>query len=151
MKKFFIISLFLLITSFSIEAQNAIGIRLGPYNGITFKHGMGSANNLEILLSSYSHDNSWILTGLYEWQQPLEGDFDWFIGIGGHIGHYDYKKYYYGYDDGNYFGADFILGIEYNFSSVPFNISADWKPSFNFGGYERHGYDGGALSIRYKF
>jgi len=153
MKKVIIISLFLTILALGVNAQNAIGIRLGPYNGITFKHAMGSANNLEVLLSTYSQDNSWTLTGLYEWQQTLDGDFDWFIGLGGHIGHYDYNKYYYNKDNynGNYFGADFIIGIEYNFPSVPFNVSADWKPVFNLGGYQRYGYDGVALSIRYKF
>jgi hypothetical protein len=48
-------------------------------------------------------------------------------------------------------GVDGILGLEYNFSEVPINISIDWKPAFNLVGYSRFFGDGGALSLRYIF
>ncbi len=168
MKKIILISLLFLFTALAVKVDaqsNAIGIRMGYYNGLTFKHGMGGQNNLEILATWYERYGSWSATFLYEWQQPLTAlgipNLDWLIGIGAHIGQYDYGRYYYKYDKNyyndptyhadrrTYFGADLILGLEYNFPSVPFNISLDWKPAFNFG--YGHGWDGIALSFRFKF
>ncbi|HHX31837.1 MAG TPA: hypothetical protein GX712_04540, partial [Bacteroidales bacterium] len=45
-----------------------------------------------------------------------------------------------------------IGGLEYIFPSAPFNVSLDWKPSFNFtNGYNDYWFSGIALSLRYTF
>jgi len=48
-------------------------------------------------------------------------------------------------------GIDGILGLEYNFKEIPFNIGIDWKPMIDLGGSSGFYGDGGAISIRYIF
>jgi hypothetical protein len=78
---------------------------------------------------------------------------NFYYGIGGHIGFWD-GRYYWNYNnDRNYtvIGIDGILGLEYNFKEIPFNLSIDWKPAFNLNDSSGFWGDGGAISIRYIF
>jgi len=159
MKYRFLIIIAILIFAFqSSHAQynNALGVRLGTYNGLTFKHGFGSQKYFEGLLTSRWH--GWQLTALFEYEGAISGasGLFWYVGIGAHVGQFD-NYYYYNknvkYNQGDsqtYLGLDAILGIEYKFQSAPFVIALDWKPQTNFGGYGFWG-DGGALSVRYVF
>ncbi len=159
MKKLFLLILMIGTFSFVAEAQNyrtGLGARLGPFNGITVKHFVSPSNAIEGIASF--RWRGFTVTGLYEWQRPINGaaGLDYFLGIGGHISSVDPDSYwkYYKYDDGPYdhyftvIGVDFIAGLEYTFAEVPFNVGLDWKPAINFGGY-RWWADGLALSIRY--
>lgn len=160
LKLFLFAALFSLIT-FAGNAQEyktGLGLRLGPFNGITVKHFLSQKNALEGIASF--RWNGFIITGLYEWQKGIKGanGLDYFLGLGAHVGSIngnDYYKYYrYNYD--NYrnhltvIGADFIIGLEYTFKEAPFNIGLDWKPAIDFGNYGWWG-DGLALSVRYTF
>ena len=144
-----------LATSQRAEAQynNAIGLRLGPSWGITFKHKMSDAAGLEFLLNS--HGGGYQVTVMYEHHIPVITDgMNFYIGGGGHIGYYDGNSKNNGWDtndEGVFIGADGILGLEYTFSEVPINLSLDWKPAFNFVGNTGFWGDGGALSVRYAF
>lgn len=142
------------------QAQNyntAVGARLGYFNGITLKHFVSESNALEGIASF--RWNGFIITGLYEWQKPIRGaqGLDYELGLGAHIGAWGDRDNKF-WDDGDgpldesftIVGLDFIAGLEYTFAEVPFNVSLDWKPAFNFGGYRWWG-DGLALSIRYTF
>ena len=131
--------------------KTAFGARLGYDNGLTLKHFMAPATAVEGLL--YFSKNYFVLTGLYEYQQPLPGapGLDWYVGIGAHLGslHGKVKK-----EHKSYFlaGADLIGGLEYTFPTAPFNVSLDWKPSFNFvNDYNDGWYYGLALSLRYTY
>jgi hypothetical protein len=91
---------------------------------------------------------------LYEIHNPAF-DIDrlnWYYGVGGHIGFWD-GKYDDRFDAGNntVIGIDGILGLEYNFKEIPFNLSLDWKPALNLVGSSGFWGDGGAISIRYIF
>jgi hypothetical protein len=55
------------------------------------------------------------------------------------------------YDSGGIIiGADAIIGLEYFFEEIPFQISLDYKPMINLtgGGWL---YNDAALALRYKF
>jgi hypothetical protein len=145
-----------LATSQRAEAQydNAIGLRLGPSWGITFKHKLSDAAGLEFLLNS--HWGGYQVTAMYEHHIPVITDgMNVYFGGGAHVGFYSYNsrydRYWNNYGGGMYVGLDGILGLEYTFSEVPINLSLDWKPAFNFLGNTGFWGDGGALSVRYAF
>lgn len=136
--------------------QNAVGIRGGWYNGITFRHSISESKYLEGIFTS--RWRGFNLTGLYEIQKPLKEDgFDWYYGAGLHIG--SFNRYYY-YDHGNphyldqghvlTLGLDGIIGLEYTFSEIPLNLSLDIHPLIELadGGFWPW-YDA-ALSARFK-
>jgi len=146
--------------------RTAIGVRLGGLtSGLTIKHFTNPTTVLEGILG-FGH-NSFLITGLYEKHYDIasaEG-LKWLYGIGGHVGFFRYRGYYYwvAYDHGNrvYYvsspgtstavaGIDFILGLDYKFRDAPFNIGLDIKPFVDFynGAY---GYFDGALSLRFAF
>ena len=153
-----IAGLFLAITS-TISAQNyrtGIGARVGFFNGITVKHFVSPNNAVEGILN-FRWDGV-IVTGLYEWQNPLPNarGFDYFLGLGGHIGIFD--DYEWDDDDDDFdrddrstiVGVDLILGVEYTFPQAPFTIGLDYKPAFNLIGDNRIWADGLALSLRFN-
>ncbi len=145
----------LLMTAFAttLNAQQyntALGVRLGYDSGVTLKHFFAPASAGEFIFAASPH--YFQLTGLYEYQQPIPGapGLDWYVGLGAHIGgiHKDRDHY----SSSFLLGADLIGGIEYVFPSAPFNISLDWKPSFNFtNSYNDYWFSGFALSLRYTF
>jgi len=154
-KLLFVLFLALFFTS-QMKAQDyntGIGLRGGPASGLTIKHFLDGKKAVEGIFDSRWHGFS--ITGLYEIHaQAFNTErLNWYYGIGGHIGFYDTKYKEWGDHTDNYtvIGIDGILGIEYNFKEIPFNIGVDWKPSFNVFGYSSNWGDGGALSLRYIF
>ena len=155
LKTFLIAALLLAITT-TISAQNyntGIGARVGFFNGITVKHFLNRTNAVEGILN-FRWDGV-IVTGLYEWQYALPNapGFDYYLGVGGHIGVFDD----YEWDDDDYdgtstvVGMDLILGLEYTFPQAPFTIGLDYKPAFNFIGDNHIWADGLALNLRFNF
>jgi hypothetical protein len=135
------------------DYSTGIGLRGGLSNGITVKHFIGSKTAVEGLLAS--RWQGFELTGLFEIHAPAF-DVDrlhWYYGFGGHMGFWNGNNTSWGTPGTSYtvIGIDGILGLEYNFSEVPINLSIDWKPAFNLIGYTGFWADGGAFSIRYIF
>ena len=158
MKKLVITSLFafcLVSIGLAQDYKTGIGLRGGFENGLTIKHFTREKSAYEFILAS--RWRGFEVTGLYEvHNQAFDVErFKWFVGFGGHVGSWngDYTYRYWGEQGTNYTvaGIDGILGLEYSFKEVPFNLSLDWKPAFNFIGYSGFWGDGGALSIRYIF
>lgn len=159
-----LIALFVLIGGLTLtaNAQNdydqAIGLRGGPANGITYKKALGEGTYLEAMASL--RWGGFIVTGLYEITQNLDTQsprFNWYYGFGGHVGFWSgyYNNNLWFDEDRNEFmvvGADGIIGIEYTFEEAPINISADWKPVINLIGADNFaGFNSGAISVRYVF
>lgn len=147
------VSLFFGLTVKAQDYNTGIGLRGGWGTGLTIKHFLGSNSAVEGILDSRWHGLS--ITGLYEIHNQA---FDvkrlnWYYGVGGHIGFWDGKYYRDVNDNSNYtvIGVDGILGLEYNFKEIPFNIGIDWKPVLNLTGTSGFYGDGGAISIRYIF
>lgn len=153
LKKLFFAGLLMAALTTTLNAQSyntAFGVRLGYDSGITLKHFFAPASAGEFILSA--SPRYFQLTGLYEYQQPVPGapGLDWYVGIGAHLGgiHHDKDRY----SNSFLLGADLIGGLEYIFPRAPFNVSLDWKPSFNFtNDYNDYWYSGFALSLRYTF
>jgi hypothetical protein len=139
--------------SYSQDYNTGIGLRGGFGNGVTIKHFIGSKAALEGIIASRWRGLE--LTGLYEiHNRAFDTDrLNWYYGFGAHIGFWDSNNRGWGEHDRSYtvIGVDGILGLEYNFAEIPFNLSVDWKPAFNFYGYSGFWADGGAVSIRYIF
>jgi hypothetical protein len=146
----------------------SLGLRGGYEGGLTFKYFFSPPKAMEILLSRGWGYGGFKLTGLYEIQKGLSPKgLDLYYGFGAHVGSYDGAYYgYYGYYGGGYYdrhgnwhptgyrshyttiGIDGILGLEYQFTEFPLNVSLDIKPFIDL--YDGAGhYLDGALSLRY--
>ena len=155
--KTFLIAAVLFAITTNISAQNyrtGIGARVGFFNGLTVKHRLSQNNAVEGILN-FRWDGV-IITGLYEWQNPLPNaqGFEYYLGIGGHVGFFDdyhwHKKKHKYQDRSTIAGLDLIVGIEYTFPQAPFTIGLDYKPAFNFIGDNHIWADGLALNLRFN-
>lgn len=158
MKQLFI-TLTLFLLSFSSFAQKdynaALGPRLGVGNGLSGKLFLDDKAAVEAIL--FARWQGFNLTGLYEIHKNLgvQG-FNLYYGPGAHIGSFVDNSRTPWFNNNNnqryvVIGVDFIVGLEYNFSEFPVNLSADWKPAFNLVGHNGFWGDTGALTLRYLF
>ena len=148
MKKTVLLTAIIFIFSFSVKAQdtetysNALGVRLGSSvpaikNGITFKHFFGN-NAVEAILS---FGDGTALCGLYELHKPIASvNLQWFIGAGGYIGTSHSTSI---------FGAAGIIGLDYKFTTVPLNLSLDWKPELNL--VSKVGFEASGIGFSARF
>lgn len=140
-------------------SEHALGLRLGDSDGfgaeISYQKSIGRYNRVEVDLGwRYSRNfDAFKLAGVYQWVRTLDGDFNWYYGVGGGLGSVDFADPNLNNDDGMFiFGAGDI-GIEYNFD-IPLLISLDFRPEIGLVGFD--GFDNDfnfdiALGIRYQF
>lgn len=154
LKTFLLTALLFALTS-TVSAQyykTGIGARVGFFNGLTVKHFVNRNNAVEGILN-FRWDGV-IITGVYEWQNRLPNaqGFDYFLGLGGHIGFFNDYDWHDDDDDDRttIVGVDLIIGLEYTFPKAPFTIGMDYKPAFNFIGSNRVWADGLALNLRFN-
>lgn len=167
MKKVFLTAIILVGLSFSAKAQdytNAIGLRLGDNDGfggeVSYQRFLSSANRLEFDLGwrDSEHYDAIKLAGLYQWVWNIDGGFNWYAGVGGGLGSWEYDKdnvpdFAEGDDDsGTFLFVAGDIGIEYNFD-IPLQLSLDFRPEIYFGEDFRDDDFGPdiALGIRYRF
>ena len=158
-KLLFVAGLMLLLAGQDAVAQKnyntALGLRLGPTAGISFKQFVAPRGAFEGILSTRWH--GFMFTGLYEIHHQAfnHPGFNFYYGFGGHVGYWDVGRYRHPwYDtDGKYtaLGVDGILGLEYSFGQLPLNLSIDWKPMFNLVNYTGLWADDVGLSVRIYF
>lgn len=158
MKKMLVIAALVIGFAGFASAQvdgKAIGLRFGGLNGygaeISYQHPLSSSNRLEA-------DLGWNyfgigLVGVYQWVWDLSAladGFNWYAGVGGGLGLYDYG--YTGVARNNAFnlGVAGQVGIEYNFN-IPIQVSLDYRPVFYLLNNGHFSADAVALSVRYKF
>ncbi len=133
------------------DYENSVGLRAGFSNGITLKHFFSTNDAVEgILTLRWGGFN---ITGLYErHQSAFKTNGMYFLyGAGAHIGFYDSNHWLDNHDAVTIIGIDGIIGLEYVFKEIPFNLSLDWKPAINFAGYSGLWGDEIAVSFRYIF
>ena len=163
MKKVLFTVLIIAGAAFAANSQvnpHAIGLRGGAGNNgnggeITYQHGMGDANRLELDLGWNGNNGNgsshMALAGIYHWVMNIDGGFNWFVGPGAQIGSYTNKNN--GNDDGLTLGLGGQIGVEYDFNEngAPILLGLDTRPMFRFiGGNSGFGY-GGALSLKFTF
>ena len=141
------------LVGYTQDYNTGIGVRGGYFNGLTIKHFLGNKAAFEGIISSRWRGLQ--VTGLYEIHNEAfnTSRLKWYYGVGGHIGFWDGNRTKWGDNGTNYtvIGIDGILGMEYSFNEIPFNLGIDWKPSLNLVGYSGYWGDGGAISLRYIF
>ncbi len=169
-----LITLFLIALGTTGNAQvnsKTLGVRVGSSNfgygtELSYQHGLGSANRLELDagLRSNSHYNTLGVSIIYHWVWNIEGGFNWYIGPGGQIGFYSHRDSHH-HGNGHHHDDDFEenglivnvggqIGIEYDFNEhgVPIQLSLDARPMWGLFSTHRSGLGyGGALGIRYTF
>lgn len=139
------------------DYQNAIGGRFGIANGITFKHFIDNRNALDFIVNFRSKKNSYSsfrLVGLYEIHNPIQNaaGLQWYYGAGAGIGSYTEKRKNVNNNETDiYLSVDGVLGLDYKFNGAPFNISLDWKPSFDITPSQGLDFEGVGLSLRFAF
>ncbi len=165
------LTLFLfLIASSYLSAQsisdNALGLRLGDSDGfgaeISYQRLIQRYNRVEIDLGwrdSREYD-AFKLVGIYQWVHHIDGNFNWFWGVGGGFGSVDFDPIPDGGsgepivpDGGLFVFAAGDIGIEYDFD-IPLLLSFDIRPEIGIIGYndfsDNFDFDI-ALGIRYQF
>ncbi|MGC1514011.1 MAG: hypothetical protein WA810_00420 [Maribacter sp.] len=160
--KCFTVIMFLATCSLSAQeiADHALGLRLGDSDGfgaeISYQKALGRSNRLELDLGWRDSRNfdAFKLAGLYQWVRTIEGDFNWYYGVGGGLGSVDFPRRDNDDDDGGLFVfAAGDIGIEYNFN-IPLILSLDFRPELGVAGYNgfsnNFDFDIG-LGIRYQF
>jgi hypothetical protein len=163
MKKLLIFTLAIFCIGFSLKAQvnpHAIGLRLGG-NGdvsgaeLTFQKGLSKVNRLEFDLgfSGNSHQSRFFLAGIYQWDWNITDGLNWYVGPGAGIGVFSYDETY--ENSNNYFNLAFggQIGLEYDFNKLkaPILLSLDFRPMWNFAGYDAGLGWGMALGVRYTW
>lgn len=156
MKKLILICSFLLVAGsaqvFGQDYKTAVGVRAGTPYGLSVKHFVSEPNALEGILSS--RWQGFIVTGLYErvqWTGKYPG-LNWYYGAGAHVGLFDANSPYFDADGyQSVIGIDGVIGLEYTFDEVPFNIGFDWIPSINLAGNTGWAGLNLGLSLRYVF
>jgi hypothetical protein len=140
-------------------SEHALGLRLGDSDGfgaeISYQKSIARYNRLELDLGwrdSRDYD-AFKLAGVYQWVHQLDGNFNWYYGVGGGLGSVDFEPRPNGADGGLFiFGAGDI-GVEYNFD-IPLLLSLDFRPEIGIVGYDdfSDNFDFDiALGIRYQF
>ncbi len=141
-------------------SEHALGLRLGDSDGfgaeISYQKSIGRYNRAELNLGwrDSREFDAFKLTGVYQWVHQLDGNFNWYYGVGGGLGNVDFEPVPDGEDnDGLFVFAAGDLGVEYNFD-IPLLLSLDFRPEIGLLGYD--GFDNGfdfdiALGIRYQF
>lgn len=154
--KLVIAALFILMINSNLKAQDyvdAVGVRAGLSQGISYKHFISTTDALEgILALRWGGFN---ITGLFERHMDafdVDGLY-FYYGAGAHIGFWDGNTSPWFDDNSSYtvIGIDGVVGLEYVFTEIPFNVGLDWKPGFNLIGYTGFWGDELALSFRYIF
>ncbi len=157
MKKALLILVAVMGFAFAANAQsNAIGLRLGYGNEISYQTAMGS-NRLEVdlgTLDSFIYRwgyNYFSLAGTYQWTfgLPVNG-LGWYVGPGAIAG------FFTGTGGGLNIGVGGIIGIDFKIPSVPIQLSADFRPMYPV--FHPKGWDlshlnwwSSCLGIRYTF
>ena len=158
-------SVFFLFATVSLSAQSisehALGLRLGDSDGfgaeISYQKSIGRYNRAEFDLGwrDSREFDAFKLTGVYQWVRPLDGNFNWYYGVGGGLGSVNFKSNpnFDNDNDGLFVFAAGDIGVEYNFD-IPLLLSLDFRPEIGLVGY--NGFDNDfdfdiALGIRYQF
>ena len=140
--------------------KSAIGLRAGFPPAVSFKQFISDQGAIEAFAGFYPFASAynWFTIGaMYQHHFPIgsiEG-FQWYVGGGASMQVWAYK---YALDKDRYgnlsFGLIGVGGVDYKFSQIPLNVSADFMPTVLIGSnlYYTSAFRGYAgASVRYTF
>ena len=145
-------------------SDNALGLRLGDSDGF------GAEISYQRLIQRYKRveiDLGWRdsrefdaikIAGLYQWVYNIDGNFNWYWGVGGGLGSVDFDPIpgeggAETPDGGLFIFVAGDIGVEYDFD-IPLLLSLDFRPEIGLIGYDNFtdNFDFDiALGIRYQF
>ncbi|MCQ2324548.1 MAG: hypothetical protein MJZ53_06900 [Paludibacteraceae bacterium] len=167
MKKIFMLALVAMAgVAFAVAQPRAIGANLGSGLGVSYQHGFGASNMLDVAVNIPVLTKGFGIGGnvTYDWIDPFnapvpwnqKGEWHWCMGVGGAGGCYglfssDAKNRWYA-------GVAGHIGIAYDFW-FPMELSLDYRPTIGVAANEDGGvgfgldglYNGITLGIRYLF
>src|SRR5687767_2466730 len=82
----------------TINGGNQVGLRLGGYSGLSFRHWGARNLGYEISLMGWAPYRGMLASVMVEKNIPLNKGFAFYFGGGGFISNYDYRPYYYKFD-----------------------------------------------------
>ncbi len=156
MKKLFLALVAVFTLSMTANAQNNLGVRIGDVQTLgaelSWQHGLGG-NRLALDLgwASGDHHSAISLTGIYQWTGEIGSGFGWFAGVGARVAFWSWDN---GYGNGD---SEIALalagqaGLEYQFPSIPIQLSLDIRPAFYLIPETHFHWGDIALGIRYIF
>ena len=162
MKKSFILAALMVVfgATMAYAQPRAIGGNIGGGIGLSYQHGFGASNMLDVAIDVPQFWNGAGIGGTvtYDWIDPFgtsvpwneKGEWHWYMGVGGAAGMYGFKA------PVGYVGVAGHIGIEYDFW-FPLQLSLDWRPNIgfvlgkDFHDFNRSGFYGISLGVRYKF
>lgn len=167
--KIFKLFVFLLFTTFFVQGQNiadnALGLRLGDSDGfgaeISYQRLVNRYKRIEIDFGwrDSREFDAFKFTGLYQWVHHIDGNFNWYYGVGAGFGSVDFDPIPgpgnepETPDGGLFLFAAGDIGVEYDFD-IPLLLSLDFRPEIGILGYDdfSDNFDFDiALGIRYQF
>lgn len=166
MKKLSILLLFVFSCLYTTTTQaqdykSAIGLRLGYPWSISYKQFLNDRGAFEVFggLRGYTYYRWFNVGALYQHHTPFPNTagLRWYYGGGASVFFWTYDNDWPGYNASDYsstsFGIMGVIGLDYKFTNVPFNLSVDWIPTFFVGDGYTTGFGGGygALAARYTF
>jgi hypothetical protein len=133
-------------TSGSVDYKTAIGVKLWNGGGVNLKTFLSEKSALELI--GFFYRGGTRITGLYELHGDLntEGNLKWYVGFGAHV---DFVNNTTRNTTG--FGVDGVIGLDYKFTNIPFNIAVDWNPSVQLGVAQRNGLNANRGGIAFRF
>jgi hypothetical protein len=162
MKKIILTGAMMIALSFSTQGQgvskNAIGLRIGDNDGfggeVSYQRKLAKANRLEFDLGWRSSKDVGAvkLAGLYQWLWNIDRGFNWYAGVGGGVGSWNYDRNSIN-DNGTFAFVAGDVGIEYDFD-IPLQISLDVRPElyFNSDAFRENNFGPDiAIGVRYCF
>jgi hypothetical protein len=137
------------------EYKSAVGLRLGYPLSASYKHFLNDRSAFEVTAGFRGYTYySWFNVGAYYLihnEIPSIDGLKWYYGGGANVYFWNWDSGFdYGDSSNVSFGISGVIGLDYAFSEIPLNLSADWIPTFFINGYG-NGFGGGygGLSARY--
>jgi hypothetical protein len=155
-KPFIVLCLFFSFHLSTVAQSNQLGIRLGYYSGLTFRHMNEKEFGVEVNLLKWMPYRGATLSLIGEKNFLLKQGFSMYAGAGLFVGNYR-NGYYYKRDDkyyryefeGTYWGLEGVVGADYKFENAPVMLGLDLRPRFVHLMYP-YPWDAG-LNVRYVF
>lgn len=125
MKKLSLLAIILIAACTVAMAQpRAIGGRIAYGIGVSYQHGLGEKNMLQVDLESPSFYYGIQAVATYNWVFPFNswsgpGSWNWYAGVGGGVG--------LNWATTCWIGGAGMIGVEYNFK-FPLQLSLDFRP-----------------------
>ena len=150
MKKIIAIALSVLAFASVASAQSrSLGIRAGGDAEISYQMNAGGANFMEFDLGKALLGGDYAgfqLSAIYDFIFASVDNFNFYVGPGAQANFWTSSS------NSSQFGIGVggQLGLEYQFGTIPFILSFDWRPMWNFiGNYGS--WSSGAIGFRYRF